>query len=98
MADYDIGDVVRLSATFADDAGVATDPDTVTVLYRVHGQDPTSLAYPTDPEVIKDGTGEYHTDVVLTSHGLHWYRWESTGAAQAAEQSSFSVRRNRLAS
>lgn len=96
MADYDIGDVVRLSATFAVE-DVATDPDTVTVLYRVHGQDPTTLAYPTDPEVIKDAVGEYHADVVLTSHGLHWYRWESTGAAQAAEQSSFSVRRNRLA-
>lgn len=98
MTSYDIGDVVRLSATFADMDGVATDPDTVTIQYRIYGQASTSLVYGTDAEVIKDGVGMYHTDVVLTSRGSYWYRWESTGAAQAAEQSSFSVSRNRLAS
>jgi hypothetical protein len=96
MTDYDIGDVVRLSATFTDTEGEPTDPDTVTVLYRPHKGEIVSLDYGVDAEVQNDGTGEYHADVVIESEGLHWYRWESTGAAQAAEQSAFSVRRNRL--
>ncbi len=98
MADVNPGDVVRISATFADDAGVAADPSAVTLNVRLRKFGATSVSYifGTDAEVVKDAVGEYHLDYsvpeISPDRGLAVeYEWVGTGAVTAVEQGSFAV-------
>lgn len=53
-----------------------------------------ALVYGTDAEVIRAGTGSYYVDLAVTSAmvgKLVKYRWEATGAVQAANESEFRV-------
>lgn len=83
---YDIGDGIRLSATFTVNA-VATNPTTVTVTLT----DPSGNA--TAPTTTNDGTGAYHADVLLDEAGKWYYRFVGTGAVIAASQADFFVRK-----
>ena len=90
MSDWDIGDVVTISAVFRDAAGALADPTTTTL--TVMAPDGT-LSTPTP---VKDSTGTYHADVPVTASGSWAYRWLGTGAVAAAEEGTFSVRRRRV--
>lgn len=80
MNTYDIGDAVVLTATFS----VA--PTTVTLTLRApDGTEST-------PAVSSTG-GTSTATVVTTQAGIYRYRWEGTGAAVAAEEGAFRVRR-----
>ncbi len=88
---YDEGDLVRATAAFTDSGGSALDPDTVTVKYKAPDGTETTKVYGTDAEVVKDSTGNYHIDISVTAHSTWYYRWESTGTGQAAEEANFLV-------
>jgi hypothetical protein len=47
--------------------------------------------YGVAPALVKDSTGHYHIDVSASMSGTWRYRWESTGAGQAAEEGAFVV-------
>lgn len=88
--DYTVGALVRLKGTFTDASGVAADPGTVTLLVWTPGAaSSTSRVYGTDPNVIKDGVGLYHYDQDVEAAGTWRYRWQGTGAVQAAGEASF---------
>lgn len=93
MNTYEEGDLVRISATFTTD-GVPIDPSAVIFKYKTPAGEITTKIYGTDPEVIKDGTGQYHIDVSVEEDGLWSYRVYSTGTGQAAAESEFSVRKS----
>ena len=42
-------------------------------------------------KLVFNATGDYHADFVPTLAGVHYYRWEGTGAAVAASESFFYV-------
>lgn len=86
---YYPGSLVRLSASFTS-GGVAADPTTVALKYRNPVGTILSKSYAL-AEVVKDSTGHYHYDLSVTTHGVWAYRWESTGAAQAASEADFTV-------
>lgn len=88
---YDIGDLVRVSATFSQ-GGTATDPSTVTARYRDPSGTTTTLVYGADEALTRDSEGVYHTDVDANRAGIWWYRFESTGSGQAATEGAFRVR------
>lgn len=88
---YDIGDEIRLTGVFTV-SGVATDPTVVRCKVRAPGGAVTTSLYGTDAALVKDATGTYHLDLTLTLTGTYYYRWEGTGAAQAAEETAFNVR------
>lgn len=90
MNAYDRGDLVRLTATFTDTAGVATDPTTVTCRVRSPAGTTTVDTY-SPGSITKDSTGVYHLDVNASESGQWWYRWEGTGAVQQADEGTFSV-------
>lgn len=97
MADYNPGDIVRVSTTpgFKDAAGVLADPTTVTLKWRVAGGVTTTWTRPAagpDTEIVKDSVGVYHADITTTKPGTHYFRWEGTGVVTAAEESTFSVK------
>ena len=83
---YDVGDVIRAAVVFKDINGVASDPGTIRLKLKKPDQTSTTLVYGTDGALIKDSTGTYHADFSLDLGGSHFYRWEGTGAIQAAGQ------------
>jgi hypothetical protein len=89
---YQVGDLVRLSASFTNSAGVATDPTTITCLVKLRyviGAQTTTYTHPAT--ITKDSTGEYHVDVTPDAEGIWDYRWVGTGTVQAAAESAFNV-------
>ena len=86
---YDIGDLVRITSAFTTQAGTAVDPSTVTARVKDPSGTTTVFTYPAT--VTKDSTGNFHADFVPTLAGVHYYRWEGTGAAVAASESFFYV-------
>lgn len=86
------GTRVRVSVVFTDVNGASVDPTTVRVKWRAPGGAATTWTYGTDAEVVRDSAGNYHADLdTSTAPGIWRYRWESTGAGQAAAESQFTV-------
>jgi hypothetical protein len=91
--EYDQGNVLRLRTTFYDDVTGVLDPTVVNFEMKPPGATtPTLYTYPTNPELVKDSTGNYHVDVDLDTPGWWVYRWFSTGSGKAATPGWFSVR------
>jgi hypothetical protein len=51
-----------------------------------------TLIYPTNSQLVRTATGNYHSDVTPTIAGQWWYRWESDAPGQGAKEGSFYVR------
>lgn len=100
MAEYDIGDLIRVTGTFKNDAGAATDPTTVKFVFEKPNETATTYVYLTDAQLVRDSPGVFHVDLVPAAgeDGLWLYRWEGTGAVQQAEPGSFEVRPSNIGS
>ena len=92
---YDIGDSVRLSATFTS-AGVVADPTTVTFRLEDSLGNVTTYVYGIDSQLVKDSTGVYHVDIALTRSGNYHYRFNGAGAVIAASEVRFEVNRSAI--
>lgn len=88
---YDIGDVVRVTATFTNSSGAAADPTAILMKQKDPTPTTTTYTYLTDVALVKDSTGVYHVDVYPTIAGTWYYRFEGTGTVQAASENSFIV-------
>jgi hypothetical protein len=82
---YDVGDKIRLSATFTS-GGTPTDPTTIAVKVK----EPDGVI--TTGVGVKDDTGDYHYDWTIDQAGRHWYRFEGTGTVVAAAENDFWAR------
>lgn len=89
---YDVGDLVRLTGTFTDADGVATDPTAITIRIKTPARVETTYTYGVDAGVERDSTGVYHIDVDITQVGTWFYRWAGTGAVKAAQENVLTVR------
>jgi hypothetical protein len=92
---YDIGDLVRVQATFLGSGGLA-DPSQVWFLIRDGAGNNATHRYGLTPSAIFRATvGGYYIDVDVASSVGDWrYRWEGTGNnVQVAEESTFNARR-----
>jgi hypothetical protein len=78
MGVYNIGQEVRYYGTFADVAGTAYDPGTVRFVIAPPTQPGTYYLYG-GGTVLKQNTGTYYTDVILTRGGYWQWGWEGTG-------------------
>lgn len=87
---YDVGNAVQCSAIFTSQAGVATDPTTVT-LRVLPPSGPTQVFTLALGQVIKSSTGNFYYNFPTTIPGPHYYRYEGTGALIAAGDGSFIV-------
>lgn len=87
---HESGTLVRATGTFKVD-GVVTDPTTVTAIISEPDGTETTYVYGTDAELVKDSTGVYHVDISAMTAGRWVYRFEGTGAAQAAGERVFLV-------
>lgn len=76
MAKYTIGNLIRVSAAFTNQAGVDVDPGQVRVKVRDPRHAITTYVYLTDAAVVRDAAGKYHLDVALTKPGDWHIRFE----------------------
>lgn len=77
------------------DEAVLTDPTTLVFTLREPDDTLTVRDFSESPGVIDNpSTGIYSTDFIVSQSGLHYYRWESTGTAHAAEDRSFKVEKS----
>ena len=96
MATYDIGDIIRVSASFKNSASTLIDPTSASVIYKNPSGSSTSLVYGTDAVLEKDATGIYHADVTINQAGRWFIRWSSSGTGQATEESYFDIRSRKV--
>ncbi len=88
----DVGDVVRLSATFTDLSGSPAIP--ATVVCRVkngYGSEIATYVYG-QGTLVATGSGAYRVDHLIDGPGYWKYRFQGTGTNQAAEEFTFHVR------
>jgi hypothetical protein len=88
---YDIGDCVKFSVSFTNDAGVATDPTAVTLDVQDPSGNEITYTYAAGT-VTKSATGAYYKTVVIDEAGEWYYRWAGTGAVVAAAEAMIWVR------
>lgn len=92
MTIYDIGDLVRCSATFAEAAGNPKDPTGVAFSYKPAAGATVVLVFGEDEAVVRSSTGKYHIDLAIDASGYWYYRWSGTGAVQTSSEDFFMVR------
>jgi len=78
---YLVGNPIRLRAVWTDpnNANAPIDPTTVTVKYADPTGTITTVIYPSAP-IVKESTGIYHIDVLVTVSGKWTYDWIGSGA------------------
>jgi hypothetical protein len=83
---------VRIATTtpFADSAGTATDPTTVTLRVREPDGTTTSYTY-AGGDVTKAGAGDFYKDVSVDAAGVWAWEWVGTGTVAAAHSGAFRV-------
>jgi hypothetical protein len=90
---YDLGDLVKVSATFKDaGTGAAIDPDVINVSIRTPTGVVTSYTYSVDANLIQENVGEYYAMVNANESGFWFYRWWSAGFGQTAKETKFEIR------
>lgn len=102
---YNKGDIVRISTStpFADSAGTAFDPATVTMRFQPpRAISPTSYTYPTDSEIVKVATGSYRLDVDTDiDHAYGTWRYDikgkdGSGVSRGAHEGEFEVIKSKI--
>lgn len=86
---YNIGDLLRLKATFTSLTGTLVDPTTITLKVKNPAGTTTTYTYPT--HITKSSTGVYYYDYAVAAAGTHYYNWAGSGAFQAADENSFEI-------
>lgn len=94
---YDIGDVVRLTATFRSTGSALKDPTAVTFTYGDPAGSWTTEIYG-GGNVTHPSTGAYRLDIIPDSAGVWIYRVNSTGVVTTASESYFRVLHQRESS
>lgn len=87
---YDVGDTVRLKATFKDIGGTASDPTTITLRVKDPSGNIDSYTY-ADADLTKSATGVFYYDLALDESGTWVYEFTSTGTPALMEDDDFVV-------
>lgn len=88
---YDIGDRVRCTGTFVNQAGEPADPTTITAkVLDPLGNEATFSGV----DVIRESLGVFYVDIDVDLTGLWAYRFQGTGAMVTADEEVFYVERS----
>lgn len=90
MAEYAIGNVLKLAANFQSNSS-DVDPGGVTFKIKSPLGIVTTYVYGTNSELVKESTGDYYVHFQPTEEGRHVYRFVSTISYIAAAEASFDV-------
>lgn len=93
---YDIGDPIRLRATFVStDFTTVADPSTMIFRLLYPSGSVATFAFGT-ASVTRSGTGAYYLDTTASVYGDHAYTALATGGVQAVEEWTFNVRHSKF--
>jgi hypothetical protein len=87
---YNIGDLIRISASFTNTASALTDPTALNIVVKAPGAS-VLHTYGTSASLIKSSSGIYYLDYPAASSGEHYYTWTATGAVETSEEGAFNV-------
>ena len=90
-SEYILGNVVRCSVSFRNEAGILADPTAVIFKLRLPSGTITTYTFGVGVVIVKDGVGLYRVDVDAGFCGIWEYRFYSTGSGQAAEEGKFQI-------
>lgn len=82
---YIIGNQIKLSASFTNNAGSLVNPTSVSLVIKKPDRTIETIT-PTN-----DSTGKYHFNYTPTMVGDYCYRFEATGSVVAASQNQFKI-------
>lgn len=88
-ATIDVGDRVTILAAFVNDSSAAVDPTSVTFYQQTPDGVIASYVYGSSSAVTKSSTGNYKFKYTVTTPGTHVVRCVGTGAAIAAEKTTY---------
>lgn len=89
---YTLGQLVRITGLFEDDAGTDIDPSTVSLKVRSPSGIEVTYDYLGSPlELTRDSAGNYHADVVANEIGDWFYKWISGGIGAGDDEGQFMV-------
>lgn len=92
MKKHDLGDLIRVIATFREaDTRALIDPDAVFLSVLSPAGVLTTYEYGVGVDIVNDSVGIYHSDISADEAGRYYYRWWSTGDGQAATEKYFDV-------
>ena len=95
MSDIHIGDLLRVTVAWTNQAKEAADPTTVTLL--VFTPDGIEHVYTyAKGEVEKSSTGNYYKDITIDQAQTWYYRWAATGTVTATEPGGFYVKAHKF--
>jgi hypothetical protein len=86
------GDLVRLTGSLATAAGVVVDPTTLTVTIKAPNGTKTEYTYGDDAYPVRSAAGVYYVEVTPDQVGDWYYKFQSSGTGQAADEGMFRVR------
>jgi len=85
-----VGERVFFNGEMRTSGGVLADPALVRCLVRFPEGQIGVLAYPSE-ELTRTGEGLYRASILLTSPGVWYFRWETSGEAEGAEEMQLEV-------
>jgi hypothetical protein len=80
---YQVGDVVRITATFENISRDVVDPATVQFVWRRPGpgEAETVWTYGAGVEIVRASLGRYYVELALDKDGPDWdFRWDAVGS------------------
>lgn len=95
MNTYTSGSLVTSAASFTNNAGQPTDPDTVTLKYKLGNGATQTVVYPASP-IVKNSVGNYQANFDTTGWTgpgmrLDIQQWQGTGAVVAIADDAYQV-------
>ncbi len=94
--DYLFGETARLSVAITDSAGAPADPGTLRLKTKSPNNQVQTYTFGASGEVIRDGAGLFHADILLNAPGTWAWRWETSAPNAGADEGAFAVRPTRF--
>ncbi len=97
LTNYIVGDAPRLTGTFKNSAGSASDPSGIVFKIREPDGALTTYTYGTDAELVRSSTGVYYVDWPVAKVGAHYFEFGGTGSVVAVQDAVFTARASQTA-
>ncbi|MEY2632211.1 MAG: hypothetical protein RIR00_865 [Pseudomonadota bacterium] len=85
------GQYARLSVVVSTPGGLHADPGSLRLLVRAPDGQVDIYVYGSAAEVVREGSGLFHADILLTASGNWTWRWETTEPNVGADEGALIV-------
>lgn len=96
-ANWLIGEVARLRLEVININDQAADPSALRLKVKTPAGAVAIYAWPTSPEVVRTGVGNFYADIPLLEAGVYAFRFESDSPLMGASERSLTVKKSLFA-